>query len=86
MNIVMIPVLDKQILDYLPLLGKEEKQSLISVIKSFLHLKQESDAHMGIEQYNKELAEAEAEYANGEYITHEQMKNKLKQWEQRRAK
>ena len=35
---------------------------------------------ISIEQYNKELDEAEAEFANGEYITHEAMVKKVKQW------
>ncbi|MDQ6761630.1 MAG: hypothetical protein M3015_03260 [Bacteroidota bacterium] len=35
---------------------------------------------ISIEQYNKELDEAEAEFENGEYITHEAMIKKMKQW------
>lgn len=79
MEIVMATVLDKQIADYLPLLGDEEKRSLVSVIKSFIHLR-EAENPISIEQYNRELAEAEAAYENGDHITHEQMKNKIRQW------
>ena len=35
---------------------------------------------ISIEQYNKEIEEAEAEFQNGEYITHEAMVKKVKQW------
>jgi predicted transcriptional regulator len=35
---------------------------------------------ISIEQYNKELDEAENEFEKGEYITHEEMKKKIKQW------
>ena len=35
---------------------------------------------ISIEQYNKEIDEAETEFANGEYITHEAMVKKMKQW------
>ena len=35
---------------------------------------------ISIEQYNKELEEAETEYANREFITHEAMVKKVKQW------
>ena len=76
----MSVILDKQIAAYLPLLGDEEKQSLVSVIKSFLHLK-EAEASISIEQYNNELAEAEAEYEKGYYISHDQMKTNIEQWD-----
>ncbi|MBO9618438.1 MAG: hypothetical protein J7539_05320 [Niabella sp.] len=78
-RIMPASTLDKKITAYLPLLGEEEKASLIGVIKSFIHLKQ-SEAVISVEQYNNELAEAEAEYERGEYVTHEQMKGIAKQW------
>jgi AAA+ ATPase superfamily predicted ATPase len=85
MNIVMTPALDKQIVEYLPLLGESEKQSLIGVIKSFIQLRK-TEMSIDIEQYNNELTEAEAEYENGDYITHEQMKTEIKQWTERHTK
>ena len=81
----MTPVLDKQIVDYLPLLGEEEKRSLIGVIKSFIHLKR-NEISVSIEEYNNELKEAEAEYEKGDYITHDEMKTKIEQWIQGRTK
>lgn len=35
---------------------------------------------ISVEQYNKEIDEAETEFKNGEYITHEAMVKKIKQW------
>jgi predicted transcriptional regulator len=35
---------------------------------------------ISIEQYNKEIDEAEAEFEKGDYITHEAMLKKVKQW------
>jgi hypothetical protein len=76
----MARTLDQEIRKYLPLLGTEEKKSLLSVIKSFLHLKVESQEDISIEQYNQELEEAEAEFQRGDYISHEEMKRKMEQW------
>ena len=76
----MINTLDKQILESLPLLGEEEKQSIIGVIKSFLHLKEDNNTRIDIEQYNRELAEAELEYEKGNYISHYEMLKRIKQW------
>ncbi len=36
--------IEQQILEYLPQLGNDEKRSLLSVIKSFLNLKAESNS------------------------------------------
>ncbi|KAA5534762.1 hypothetical protein F0919_09135 [Taibaiella lutea] len=77
---MMIQALDKQILAYLPLLGTEEKESLISVIKSFLHLKEEASLGISIEQYNKELDEAEAAFERGEFINNEEMLKEIRKW------
>jgi hypothetical protein len=76
----MINALDRQILESLPLLGEEEKQSIIGVIKSFIHLKEDVSPRISIEEYNKELAEAEAEYEKGDYVSHEEMLKRIKQW------
>ena len=44
----------------------------------------EDDIKMGesvsIQQYNKEIDEAELEYQNGDFITHEAMLKEIKKW------
>lgn len=40
----------------------------------------EQEGRINIEQYNKQLLEAEAEFANGDYISNVAMKKKIKQW------
>jgi hypothetical protein len=74
--------LDNQIKKYLPLLGAEEKQSLLGVIKSFITLKEEPKApqRLTIEQYNKELDEAEARMDAGEFYTMEEVEQMAKKW------
>lgn len=72
--------LDAEIQKYLPLLGNEEKISLLGVIKSFLNLKKEESAHISIEQYNKEIDEALAEVKAGKYITQEELEKEMKEW------
>ncbi len=74
----MPQVIDKQIYEYLPLLGNDEKKSILTVIKSFLHLKQESQ--INIEQYNKEIDEALLQIKNGEFITQEDLEEESKTW------
>jgi hypothetical protein len=71
--------LDTEIQKYLPLLGNEEKQSLLGVIKSFLNLK--NDNPVGdIPQYNKEIDEAMARIDSGSFTTHEDLEKEMGSW------
>src|SRR4051812_29624841 len=69
--------LDAEINKYLPLLGNEEKSSLLVVIKSFLSLKKESSPSIDVEQYNKEIDEAMARINNGKFTTHEDVEKEM---------
>lgn len=75
----MAQIIDKQIIEYLPLLGNEEKQTLLSVIKSFMNLKTEQK-RISKEQYNKEIDASEKEYVEGNYITQAEFKKEIQQW------
>ena len=74
-------IVDKELMQYFSRLNEPQKKSLLAMIKNFLTSpSNESPNRISIEQYNKELDEAEAEFEKGEYITHEQIKKKIKQW------
>jgi hypothetical protein len=57
--------LDNQLQQYWPLLEKEEKQSILTFIKSFIKINDTPSQRLTIEQYNKELDEAEKRYDAG---------------------
>ena len=71
---------DQQLEYYLAQLNEDEKKSLLQMLQTFLTGRKETTERISIEQYNKEIDEAEAEYGRGEYITHEEMVKQLKQW------
>ncbi len=75
----MAQVLDKQIVDYLPFLGNEEKKNILGVIKSFIKLKDASQ-RISIAQYNKEMNEAMARIDAGEYHTQEEVEKESETW------
>lgn len=75
----MSQVLDKQIVDYLPLLGKEEKKTILDYIKSYVRIK-EQPKRKSIEEYNKEIDEAMARIDNGEYTTHQELIKESESW------
>ena len=68
--------LDKEIKHYLPLLANEEKQSLLFQIKAFLKIKEEPK-RLTIEEYNKELEEAEAAIDRGDGLSALLLRGKL---------
>jgi hypothetical protein len=75
-----IAPLDTEINKYLPLLGNEEKMTLLSVIKSFLNLKKENEVNINIEQYNKDINEAMARIDNGHFTTQEDVEKETESW------
>lgn len=50
-----------------------------SIIEQLIKWK-EKNQRISIEQYNRELDEAEAEMDRGEYISHEDFKKQMKEW------
>lgn len=68
--------LDIELSKYWSLLTPVQKESLLSVIKSFV----QSPERISLEQYNQELAEAEAEYQAGNHISSEEMLKLIRQW------
>ena len=62
--------------NYMQVADDKKVKEMYALLKD--DIKQEE--RISIEQYNKEIDEAEAEYKRGEFITHEQMLEKIKKW------
>ncbi len=75
-----VKTIDKEINKYLPLLGIEEKKSLLVVIRSFLNLKKEENVRISIKQYNKEIDVALAQISKGDYLTQEEFEKEMEKW------
>ena len=59
-------------------LNEQQKQALLSFLQSLqIELVAES---ISIEQYNKEIEEAEAEFERGEFVSHEAVKGMTTKW------
>ena len=61
-------------------LQQVEDLSLLRAIKAMLHYGLRHEGRISIEQYNRELDEAEAEIDRGEFITHEDFKKQMTAW------
>ncbi|HRK54407.1 MAG TPA: hypothetical protein PK185_10875 [Cyclobacteriaceae bacterium] len=66
------------------LLIKEIEQlddiSLLRVLKSMLHYGLKNEGRISVEQYNKEIEEADAEIERGEFLTHEEAMKDIRSW------
>lgn len=78
--------LNHEMLQYFIQLNDAEKKSVLQLLKTFLNNTKGHVGHISIEQYNKELAEAEAEFQNGEFITHEEMLNQMDKWQKKNTR
>ena len=63
-------------------LRKDEKRSILGVMKFILKLKDNAPqtGRLTIEEYNKEAHDAMALVANGQFYTHEEVKEMSKEW------
>ena len=73
------PSLNTQLIKYLSFLTAEQKKSVLSLIKSFISPEIQS-GRINIDQYNKEIQEALAEAAEGNYITQEEFEKEAASW------
>jgi predicted transcriptional regulator len=67
----MTGTVEQELNSYISRLNATQKKALLAFIKSMLPQKQNNS--ISIEQYNKELEEAEAEIERGEFYTHEEV-------------
>ena len=61
-------------------LQQVEDISLFQAIKAVLHYGLKNEGRISLEQYNRELEEAEAEIEKGEFITNDDLKKQMKAW------
>jgi uncharacterized coiled-coil DUF342 family protein len=72
--------LNQEFYQYYNRLTKVQKESMLTMVKSFLDKSEDKAQRISVEQYNKELEEAEKRISKGEYITHESLKAEAKKW------
>lgn len=73
--------LEQELYKYLLLLNDAEKKSVLKLIKTFLGSRKEDvEERISIEEYNKEIDEAEAAIERGEFYTHEDVVEMSKSW------
>lgn len=68
--------LDKELMQYWPILTVVQQESLLRTIKAMVH----PELGVSIEQYNREIDEAIARVEAGQFTTHEDVVKMSKNW------
>ncbi len=66
----------KKLVSYMRIADEKKVKAICALLEEDINKKE----RINIEEYNRELEEAEAEYIKGDYVTNEEMKKKIKQW------
>ena len=66
----------KKLVSYMQVAGEKKVNAIYALLEEDI----EQAGRINIEQYNKELADAEAEFTNGDYISNAVMKKRITQW------
>lgn len=76
----MASTLENEWNSYFTRLDEAEKKSVLLMLKTFLHTRNKGEGHISLEQYNKEIDEALAEAAGGNFMTQEEMEKQAAKW------
>lgn len=69
----------KQIDNYLPLLTIQQQELLLQMAKSLLHV-ETKEQRISVKQYNKELALAEKQIAQGKFTSQADIEKESEKW------
>lgn len=68
--------IEAQMLTYFTQLNKKEQQSVLGLVKTFIHSRNEIGPQT-LQEYNDELEKGNAEIEAGNYISHDEVKKML---------
>jgi hypothetical protein len=72
--------IQQEIQEYFASLNETEQRQVLEIVKTFMANQHAQPNSINIEAYNREIDEALAEVAQGNYITQEDMEKQSAQW------
>jgi hypothetical protein len=74
MIIMATPSISQEMLNYFMQLNDAERKSVLEMIKTFLRSRNGELRPQSLEEYNRELEQADAEIETGDFVSHEEVK------------
>lgn len=74
------PSLSKEMLRYFTQLNDAEQKSVLQMLKTFLSSRKGDFKPQTLEEYNRELEEADRRIESGHFITQEDLEKEMKTW------
>lgn len=75
-----ISAIDKEFIGYFAQLNEPQKQSMLSLLKSFLESTNQNVDAVSVAQYNLELTAAMESMDRGEFTTIEELEKEMQSW------
>jgi hypothetical protein len=72
--------LSREMQRYFTQLNAAEQKSIVQLIKTFLGSRKEDFKPQTLEEYNRELEEADLRIEAGHYVTQEDLEKEMKKW------
>ncbi len=76
MDAILNSPTSQEMITYFMQLNEKERQSVLNLLKTFLASRNENFPSQTLQEYNKEIEQADAEIADGNFIAHEEMMKK----------
>ena len=76
----MDSAIDQEFYRYFTQLDDEQKTSMLQLLKTFLKGGSQNTERISIEEYNREIDEALAQAAAGNYISQDEMEKRAVKW------
>ena len=72
--------IEQEMYTYFMQLNEEQKKAVVKMIKTFSKGNTPDHQRITIEQYNRELEEAEQQIKAGNFVTQEELEEEMKTW------
>ena len=72
------PSLSKEMLQYFTQLNAAEQKSVVQLIKTFISSRKGEITRQTLEEYNRELEEADKRIESGDYVTQEDLEKEMR--------
>lgn len=76
----MANTIDQELYKYFIQLNEAEKKSVVQMLKTFIKNRKQAPERISIEQYNRELEEAEKQIEAGHFTTQEELEKEMEKW------